>query len=498
MTKRASGTLPAGIQLDRRLPRPLEQQLYDALRSAILAGRLSAGARLPSTRNIARELEVSRNTVLAAFDRLLAEGYVVTRVGSGTRISSALPDDLLRASRSTRVPAGSGRSRLRRVALSAHASSLLEMPADVLPTGGRRRPFRFGSPDVTAFPLRAWSRLEQAEWRRATARDLEYAPPEGLPELRRAIAAYTGLARGTRCSAGQVIVLSSAQQALDLTVRLLLDAGDEAWLEDPGYRGARAALMAAGATIVPVAVDADGLDVAAAVRGAPRARLAYVTPANQFPTGATMSLARRLALLDWARTGSHWIVEDDYDSEFRYDSRPLACLQGMDDLGRVIYVGTFSKSLCPGLRLAFVIVPDDLVDAFRVLRQWSDGHPPTISQRVLVRFLEDGHYERHLRAMRVVYAERQQALLAAADRMLAEHIELAPVAGGLHCVGTLRDRSLEASRVAGMAARQGVELLPLSVFCLRRPSRERLLFGFAPFAPRETVVAIRRLAAALR
>jgi GntR family transcriptional regulator/MocR family aminotransferase len=494
MGKRAGGLLPAGVLIDRRAPRALDQQLYAGLRAVILAGDLAPGARLPSSRSIARDLALSRNTVLSAFDRLLAEGYVTARVGSGTRVNAALPDHLLQA------PAPDADAAPRRAAAAAHrpalasnAAAVLRVSTSISLLNDRIAPFRFGSPDVNAFPLRIWARLEQVEWRRARARDLEYGDPAGLPQLRRAIAAHLRSARAARCAAEQIIVLASAQQALDLTARLLLEPGEPVWLEDPGYLGARAAFLGSGARIVPVPVDADGLCVEQALRAAPSARAAYVTPSNQFPTGTTLSLPRRLALLDWAARRRRWIIEDDYDSEFRYATRPLACLQGMDAAERVIHIGTFSKSLCPGVRLAFLVAPPALVDAFRSLRSWSDGHSPALAQRVLARFIDEGHYERHLRAMRVAYGERRDALIAAVARTLPEHIQMTPPDGGLHGVGWLRGDGVKAAEVARAAAARGVDLAPLAAFRLRPGGREGLLFGFAPFAPRELAVALRTL-----
>jgi GntR family transcriptional regulator/MocR family aminotransferase len=310
-------------------------------------------------------------------------------------------------------------------------------------------------------------------------------------------------ARAARCTAEQVLVVSGAQQALDLVARLLLDPGDPVWMEDPGYYGARMAFAAAGARQVPVPVDAEGLEVAAGERAEPHARLAYVTPSHQFPLGAVMSAPRRLALLSWARAADAWVVEDDYDSEFRYQGRPLPCLQGLeaerrspDELARVIYVGTFSKTLAPGLRLGFLVVPDELVDAFRAARAAIDRHPPSLAQAVLADFMAEGHFARHVRRVRALYAERQAVLLAAAAETLAGLLTLEPDPAGLHLVGWLPD-GLSDTDVAEAAAVEGVVVSPLSRQVVGAhaggPGRGALLLGYAGFGPGQLRSGVRRL-----
>jgi GntR family transcriptional regulator/MocR family aminotransferase len=326
---------------------------------------------------------------------------------------------------------------------------------------------------------------------------LDYGDPLGFMPLREAIATYLREARAVRCEAGQVMVVSGSQHGLDLATRLLLDPGDRVWLEDPGYLGARGALMAAGARLVPVPVDGEGLEVARGIRVAPDARLAYVTPSHQYPLGVTMSLARRLALLEWARARRAWIVEDDYDSEYRYTGRPLASLQGLDRHGRVIYVGTFSKVLFPALRLGYVVVPPALVDAFAAARGLVDRHPPSVTQAVLAEFIAEGSFARHVRRMRMRYAEQQAALVEAARHKLDGVLEVSPAEAGMHLVGWLPSGADDRA-ASGTAQQVGVEAPALSTFRLRRSGRCGLLLGYAAWAPSELRAAVDTLAAALR
>jgi GntR family transcriptional regulator/MocR family aminotransferase len=325
---------------------------------------------------------------------------------------------------------------------------------------------------------------------------LGYGDPAGYAPLRESIAAYLATARGVRCSAAQVVVLTSSQQALDLAARLLVDPGDGAWLEDPGYPGARAALLAAGARVVPVPVDGDGLDVADGVRRAGRARLAYVTPSHQYPTGATLSLERRLALLAWARRTGAWIVEDDYDSEFRYDGRPLAAIQGLEPGSRVVYVGTFTKVLFPSLRLAYVVLPAELVVPFVTARTLLDGHTATLPQAVLADFIAEGHFAAHLRRMRTLYRERRDVMVDAVRGRLDGALRLGPSDAGLHVTGHLDARADDRS-AARRAARHGVETPPLSSFFLSARRSPGLVLGYAGLSPEAIRAGVRALAAAL-
>jgi GntR family transcriptional regulator/MocR family aminotransferase len=482
------------LALDPAAPAPLFRQLYEGLRRRILDGTLPPGVRLPATRGLAAELSVARNTVLNAYEQLLAEGYLEGKLGSGTYVSRTLPEEM------TQVRPAGERARPTpppRRALSRRGELLAGTSAAVARSSGAPRPFRPGVPALDAFPFETWLRLVARHHRRPPRELLAYDHPAGYAPLRRAIAAYLGPARAVHCDPEQVLVITGSQQGVDLVARLLLDPGDTAWFEDPGYPSARAALQGAGTRLVPVPVDQDGLDVAAGQARCPDARLVYVTPSHQYPLGVTMSLARRLALLDWARRAEAWVVEDDYDSEFRYAGRPLAALQGLDRDGRVIYLGTFSKALFPSLRLGYLVVPPDLTDAFAAARAAIDRQAPTLTQAVVADFLHEGHFLRHIRRMRTMYAQRQETFLRAARRELGGLVEVGPGETGLHLMGWLADGRPD-RQASAAAARAGVEAPPLSSYCIERAARAGLLLGYAGSDPRQIRDAVRRLGSALR
>jgi GntR family transcriptional regulator/MocR family aminotransferase len=492
MSKRAGAAALLAVPLDGESPRPLFRQLYESLRGAALSGRLGAGVRLPATRVLAAELGVSRNTVLNAYEQLLAEGYLVGRTGSGTFVAPDLPDDLLEARARPAEPLPVRRAR----PLSRRGALLAKVRQSPSSRDGQPRAFRPGVPAIDAFPRQEWARLLRKHSRHLPWNLLDYGEMAGYRPLREAIAAHVRAARAVRCEWRQVVIVSGTQQATDLCVRLLLDPGDAVWVEDPGYLGARAALTGAGARIVPVDVDREGIDVEDGIRRHASARLCYVTPSHQYPQGVTLSLPRRLALLDWARRVGARIVEDDYDSEFRYAGRPLASLQGQDRDGRVIYVGTFNKALYPSLRLGYLVVPPDLVDGFVAARGLADGHSSMLLQAVLTDFLTEGHFARHIRRMRSLYAERQDALVRAAGRALGGLLEVAPSETGLHVVGWL-PRGVDDRAASRAAADAGVEVPPLSTYRVRPSRRGGLLIGYGGVNPRQIRDGVRELAAAL-
>jgi GntR family transcriptional regulator/MocR family aminotransferase len=482
------------IALDPGAVQPLHHQLYEGLRTLILEGHLPPRMRLPSTRMLAVDLDVSRNTVLNAFERLVAEGYLLGRAGGGTRVSGTLPDDILQARapavRRRRKPAHRRPSRRAAVTMTLPVRQQLALP----PQGVRA--FRQGASALAEFPTEIWGRLARRRWRRSGIGTLYYDTAAGYAPLRQAIATYLQTARGVICEASQVLVVSGSQQALDLATRVLLDPGDTVWIEEPGYDGARGAFLSGGARLVPVPVDSEGLNVAKGIDRAPHARLAYVTPSHQFPLGITMSLRRRLELLRWASSSGSWLIEDDYDSEFRYANRPLAALQGLDPEACVIYAGTFSKVLFPALRLGYLVVPPALVDTFAKVRLLADVHAPTFMQAVLADFMMEGHFARHIRRMRMLYRERQEALLEAARRYLGGLLEVRPGDGGMHLLGWLPAgvSDQEASR---RAAAEGVETMPLSFFSLRRVRCGALLLGYTALTPAQIGDGAQRLARAL-
>ncbi|HEX4936789.1 MAG TPA: PLP-dependent aminotransferase family protein [Gemmatimonadaceae bacterium] len=502
--RRAPTPTPLAVPLDPRSRVPLQRQLYDSLRDAILERRLLPGTRLPGSRRLAESLEVSRTTVTLAFEQLRAEGYLRGEARSGTFVAAVVPDVHLRVPAPLAAPATASpdpeEGAPRRFPASGGAAALAPSPPSSSPPGLSRRgamlaalsvtssplhgasggrAFRLGTPALDHLPLQLWGRLLARRWRRLSAAQLAYAEPFGAQVLREAIAAHVRQARAVRCEPAQVLVVSGAQQAFDLCARVLLDAGDVAAIEDPGYRGMRAALEAAGAVLAPVPVDRDGVDVAALAALPVAPRLACVTPSHQFPLGVTLSAARRLALLDWARRRAAWIVEDDFDSEYRFRGRPLPSLQGMDRDGRVVYVGTFSKTLFPALRLGYLIVPPALVDPFARARAAIDRHPSALEQLVLADFIAEGHFARHVRRMRALYAERQEVLLALLGER-ADWLEPTPVDAGMHLVAWLRHGGDDAP-LAARALEAGVVASPLRALSLVPSSRGALLLGFAGF-----------------
>ena len=493
--RRAPEGIPVLIALDPKASDSLSRQIYRSLRDGILAGRLAAGLRLPSTRALAIDLGVSRNTVVTAFDQLLAEGYVESRVGRGTRVSHTMPEHLLHARARPRArttpTAPANTPSARGTLLVEHARRKSAVEEGIVP-------FAPGVPALDLFPWPTWARLVATRGRDLGADSAGYADSLGYGPLREAVARYVGVARGVTCTADQVVIVGGSQQGLDLVARVVTDPGDSAWIEDPGYHGAFGAFAAAGLHVTGVPVDADGMSVAAGRVGAPTARLIYVTPSHQFPLGVTMSLSRRLELLAAAGDMQAWIVEDDYDSEFRYVSRPLTALQGLDTEGRVVYVGTFSKVMFPALRIGFVIAPHSLLPALTAARQFAGTQQAVLEQMVLADFIGDGHFERHVRRMRAVYAERQRFLLEALRAECDGLIDAAPAGSGMHLVGWLPGEVDDAD-VSRRAAARGVDAIPLSAFAVGRGAgRPGVLLGYAHVDPTAMFSAARRLAAAVR
>ncbi len=462
---------------------PKHRQIFDQLRTAILDGRLRPGRRLPSTRALAKEIGVSRNTVMSAYDQLLAEGYTSGTVGSGTRVSEVLPEDVL-AARSvhgdTRNAEDARPQRLSQTAM------ILQKAPPRPPSGGRSQAFKTGTPEIERFPWNLWSRMIARFWRQPPRTLLSYGEVGGYMPLRAAIADYLRAVRGLKCETEQVVVTTGAQQAIDLAVRCLLDPGDTVWAEEPGYVGIRGVVTAVGATLAPVPVDAEGLNVAAGIRSAPNARMAIVTPSHQYPLGTVMSLRRRLELMEWAAAQDAWILEDDYDSEYRYTGRPLSALQGLDAAGRVIYVGTFSKVLFPAIRLGYLVLPPDLVQPFLRVRRNLDDQTPIAMQPVLAEFIDSGHFAAHVRRMRVLYAERQAMLTAALRETLADRITIEGEEAGMHIVArfapNLGVRDID---VEQRAAEAGLTVAALSRYYTGAERQNGLLLGYASVPERD-------------
>lgn len=496
MVKRAVGPIITGIGLDRNAPVPLYRQVYEGFRAAILRRQLSPGARLPSTRTLARELGISRYTVVEAFLQLLVEGYLEGKAGSGTYVTRTIPEELLsplRPHRATPPPPPECRLLSQRSTVQMTLGWYLLYARRAQHRSGLA--FQVGLPALDAFPEDLWGQLVARHARQPSPLLRGYLDPAGYRPLREVLAAYLGLARGVTCTAEQVIVVSGAQQGIGLSAQVLLNPGDAAWVEEPGYFGTKGALLGVGARLVPVPIDAEGLDVEAGKARCPTAGLVCVTPSHQFPLGMTMSLPRRLALLNWAHEAGAWIVEDDYDSEYRYVGRPLTALQGLDTTGRVIYIGTFSKVLFPALRLGYVVVPRDLVEAFLTTRLFMDMHPPWMEQLVLAEFMAAGHFARHIRRMRTLYAARQAALVEAA-RPLAGRLDVSPAEAGMHLVGWLPEGS-DDQAIAQILERQQVFTRPLSGFCLEPSPQRALLLGYAAVPIPAIQEGVRRLTTVL-
>lgn len=482
--RRSSDAFEPLVLLDARSATPPYRQLYDGLRQAIVAGRLRPGARLPAARALGADLALSRNTVEQAYEQLHAEGYVDRHPRRGTFVTVTAPEQVLHASPSASLSPRSRTATTRSAPphrfLSARGRAIADI---VLPAGVNTfappRPFRPGVPALDAFPISLWSRLSARYWQRVSRRHLAYGHSAGYQPLREAIAQHLAAARGVRCTTDQVIIVGGSQQALGLATRLLLDRGDTVWMEEPGYVGARAAFLASEARMVPVPVDDDGLRVDIGERRAPHARMAFVTPSHQHPLGVVMSVQRRIALLQWARRAEAWILEDDYDSEIRYQGRPLPAMQGLDEDERVIYLGTFSKTMFPALRLGYVIVPPGLVDAFVTARLIADRHSSVVEQAILADFIGQGHYARHVRRMRTLYAERQQALCDALARF-GDVLEVQPARAGLNLLAWLPP-GVDDRVVAAATLRAGIEAPPLSPFAQEAASRGALILNFSGY-----------------
>jgi GntR family transcriptional regulator/MocR family aminotransferase len=474
---------------------PLYQALYVHIRAAILSGELTRGTKLPSTRALAEELNISRNTVLNAYRQLLAEGYLEGKEGSGTFVAHVLPELLLAAPHpAARTRQGEPRRRTEpsQPVFSERAREQIlaaRPPSD----GSLPRPFVPEAPALDAFPFQLWSRLVVRQARRMPVNNFAYQDSAGHRPLREAIVAHVTVSRQVHCTPEQVMIVSGSQGALDLAARMLIDAGDPVWLEDPGYAGARGAFLGAGAQVIPVPVDHEGLVVDMGIERAPHARLVYLTPSHQFPLGVTMSLSRRLALLEWAKHANAYIIEDDYDSEFRFATRPLATLQGLDDSNRVIYIGTFSKVLFPSLRIGYMILPPALVDSFLKVRRMVDIHSPMLEQAVLADFMLEGHFTRHLRRMRTLYAERRSALLEAAREL---PLEIDSAEAGIHCIGWLPEAMNDLTLV-DRAAGYDLNLTPISSFSIEPLPRTGLLLGYGGFNIQEIQQGVQRLGALL-
>ncbi|QCO04763.1 MocR-like pyridoxine biosynthesis transcription factor PdxR [Azospirillum argentinense] len=469
---------------------PLHARIQRAVRQLIVDGALGPGKPLPASRALAASLGVSRDTIEAAYAHLHAEGFIDRRVGSGSfvaEISEFTPGR--RRPRRDTLPGDPAPALSRRGAAVFEGGGVREMPAP--------RPFAHGVPETRTFPLALWERLERQVRKEVGTQSLFHGDPQGTEPLRCAIADYVNLERGARATADRVLVLTSSQQAMSLCATLLFDPGDGIFLEDPAYYGARKAFEAAGLDCVPVRVDRQGIVVDHILAEPQQAKAVFLTPSHQFPTGATLALDRRLALIEWAARHRAWIIEDDYDSEFRYAGKPTACVQGLDPHGRTIYIGTFTKSLFPGLRIGYAVLPPQLVKPMTVARTLLDGHTAPMAQLTLARFMEGGHFGAHVRTMRGVYAERLDALAGLVAKHLSDFVEPQVPIGGLQMPCLLTGDLTERAAVDA-ARRAGIELLGLSALHAAGDDKAGFLMGFAAYTPFEIETAVRKLETAFR
>jgi GntR family transcriptional regulator/MocR family aminotransferase len=465
---------------------PAFHWIRNSLRAEVLSGRISPRSKIPASRELARQYGLSRGTILAALDELQSEGYLETRKGSGTYVTGTLPEHLLPAQPPEAHQETTAGRKDRH--LSAFATRVRPFLQYVKPES---HAFRTNLPALDLFPTTLWAQVASRRLRAATARNLLGCEAQGYLPLRRAIAQYTHSSRGVNCAPEQIVIVSGIQEGLDLTTRLHVNAGDKVLMEDPGYQGAFAAFHAVGARIITAPLDEEG--VAPREADFRRCRLAYVTPGHQYPVGRTMSLQRRLQLLSWAKQYGTAIFEDDYDSEFRFNGRPLPAMQGLDHAGRVIFCGGFNKVMFPSLRLAYLVVPEDLVDLFARTKAITTRHHSLLDQAVLCDFIEQGHFGRHLRRMRKIYEERFGILMECAQQHLSEFLELAKIEAGLQTIGWLRG-NLSAEVVAQRAAADGIDVVPLSRYCQAASIPEGLQIGFAAVSEREIRVGVTKLA----
>ncbi|MCB4771325.1 PLP-dependent aminotransferase family protein [Ancylobacter sp. Lp-2] len=469
------------LDIDRVADAPLHRQLYRRLVEEITAGSLRPGEKLPSTRDFAGLLGVSRNTVLLAFDHLISEGYLQPMTGSGTYVARDLPEQLPAKAPARINPAIEAAGHLSRslapdTAITHAPSTLRHMRRPV--------PFRANFPAVDMFPVRQWASLAANLYREldpgAAGELLGEGDPQGYEPLRIAIAEHVALSRGLSCTPHNIVIFAGAQHAVDLACRILLTPGERVWCEDPGYDGIYASATAAGALPVAVPVDEEGIVVEDGIAQAPDARLAYVSPSKQFPLGMELSLERRHALLQWANAAGAWVLEDDYDTEFRYAGRPMPALHALDREGRVLYFGTFSKMLFPGLRLGFAVLPDALVEAFVSARAIVGRYSPMLEQALVARFMEDGHLATHVRRMRRLYAQRQDYLLRAIEQRLSRWMMAAPTNTGMEIIARLA-RGLSGRAVAEAAAQRGLEILPIAALAREAKVDHLITLGFSAF-----------------
>lgn len=491
MTKLQSVLNISGITINKNSALPVYRQLYTEFRNAILTGRFRPGQQIPPSRELANYFNVSRTTVLLAFENLLAEGYIKGKPGSGTFINDELPENLLLAKPNYESSiSGTSKKNKSSDVKNIHIKNYLSQERLHY---NKFEPFKPGVPDLNEFPFRIWTKLISNSVKDISKSDFGYSNSAGYKPLRNAIANYARASRGVKCENNQVIIINGSQQGIDLVCKVLLNPNDNIGFEEPGYTGARDAFSAAGIKIIPMPMDEEGINFK---KTKVKANLVYVTPSHQYPLGITMSLNRRLELLDYAFSIGAWILEDDYDSEYRYKGQPLSSLQGIDNNDSVIYMGTFSKVMFPGLRLGYLIVPENLIESFTAAKMLTDRNSPIFEQAALAKFITEGHYGRHIRRMRMIYEKRKEVFYNYVEKYLSEYIFLHPTDAGLHTIGWLKKTNNDVE-FAKLMFNYGIYTPPLTSYSFTKKSKPGLVFGYAAYSEQQIKNAIKKMAALL-
>jgi len=469
----------------------IKEQFYLAIKELILSGQLPAGRKIPSSRTLSEMMSISRNTILSGLDRLIDEGYLQTKKGSGTYVTSIIPDEVIQIKSLSHHT--NSRDEKNETNINPQIKIITQLWDKTSPYAGHNKIFNIGVGCTDLFPYELWGRLSGRIWRQFRHLDGKLNEPMGYLPLRTAISKYIRTTRGLHCSEQQVLIVNGTQQAINLAAHVLLQKGDEVWLDEPGYDGALGAFTALGAEVRPVISDKQGMDIAYAIQHWPQAKMSFTSPSHQFPLGGTLSLSRRVALLDWAAENNMWIFEDDYNSEFRYTAQPLQALQGLDKHQRVIYAGSFSKMMFPGFHIGFLVVPENLVESFKIAKYYADTRTPYLDQAILATFIAEGHYARHVRRIRKACHERQRVILEAIQLYLPDIISAEPLDSGIHIICWL-SAEVQESVLIEECRKVGLGVQPLSRYCQTTPERQAILLGFAAHTPAEIVAGIKRLA----
>lgn len=476
------------LKLDYSSEVPLYKQLYDLLRKEILKGKINPGKRLPGTRSLATELNISRNTVAIAFEQLRIEGYISGKTGSGSYVNE-IPDKKPIAHQLPQKKDALRKS-------SAWGQVWKKLPPDILQRSlGYENvvPFQNGIPALNEFPIRTWLKIINQASINISNLQLGYGDSAGFRPLREAIASYLQTYRAVNCKSDQVIIINGSQQGLDLIGRVLLKKGSKVWIEDPGYFGVKASMKSAGASIHPCPLDDEGLDVNYSAKHNPKPELIYTTPSHQFPLGQTMSVARRIQILNYAKKNNCWILEDDYDSEFRYVGNPLPSLQGMDQSNSVLYLGTFSKVLVPGLRLGYLVLPhSEMLEAFMAMKYIIDRQSPILEQIILTKYIEDGHFTKHIRKMRMLYKSRQEVLVDEINKIFKGLIDVEPSPTGMHVIAWLPEK-MNDKKVTTEALKNNLIVNPLSDYSIKFHQKPGLIIGYTAFNENEIKEGLKKL-----